>query len=161
MAPRAGSRCQPERRWGGEKINERRSRGIIKAVATTDLPFRRAAKTAARGVFEEGGLVIVEVYVVWLLCALCVVVVCAVWLCDVVLCLFVRCSFVRLFCEVAVYFLRLYNMELVGTNMHALRCVGSDRYYLNSKQDIWIQNGNLCGLVRWIWICGGANGNHV
>ena len=61
MAPRAGSRCQPESKVRGGKINERRSRGIIKAVATTDLPFRRAATTAARGVFEEGGLVVVEV----------------------------------------------------------------------------------------------------
>ena len=63
MVPRADSHCQPERmeKVRRKKINERRSRGIIKAVATTDLPFRRAATTAARGVFEEGGLVVVEV----------------------------------------------------------------------------------------------------
>ena len=69
MALRAGSRCQPESKARGEKINERRSRGIIKAVATTDLPFRPAATTAARSVFEEGGLVVVEVYDVVVVCA--------------------------------------------------------------------------------------------
>ena len=92
---------------------------------TTYLPFHRAATTATRGVFEEGGLVVVEVYVVvvvlmWL-CALCDVlqVVSLVF----VLCLFVRCLFV---CFVRWRFIfygcTIWNLYY---NMYALRCVGS------------------------------------
>ena len=83
--------------------------------------------------FEEGGRV-------WL-CAACVWWWCVAELPLVSFVCFVRWRFI---------FLRLYDMELVLT-----LCVGA-RYYLNSKQDIWIQksNDNLCGSARWIWIWG-------
>ena len=60
-------------------------------------------------------------------------VVCCV--CVVMMCCRVASCFVCLFCEVAVYFFTVVQYGTC-TNMHALRCVGSDRYYLNSKQDI-------------------------
>ena len=83
--------------------------------------------------FEEGGRV-------WL-CALRVCVCCS---CLVSFVCFVRWRFI---------FLRLNDMELVLT----LR-VGA-RYYLNSKQDIWIQksNDNLRGSARGFEFVGGGN----
>ena len=49
----------------------------------------------------------------------------------------VRSLFVRLFCKVAVYFLRFYDMELVLQHVRAeIRGKYVCRYYLNSKQDI-------------------------
>ena len=81
----------------------------------------------------------------------CVVVCCV---CVMMMCCRVASCFVCLFCEVAVYFLRLYDMELVLT----LR-VGA-RYHLNQSKIFEFKNLTTIYVARraGFEFGGGANG---